>query len=40
MREFLRFANAVGATVNESCGLHVTVGVRSIIETADPAAVG
>lgn len=40
MREFLSFANAVGATVNDSCGLHVTIGVRSILGTADPAVVG
>jgi hypothetical protein len=40
MREFLSFAGAVGATVNESCGLHVTVGVRSLLGTAEPGPVG
>ncbi len=33
---FLEFANAVGANVNDSCGCHITVGVKSIIGTDDP----
>ena len=35
LREFVRFARAIGAKVNASCGLHVTVGVPSVIGTAE-----
>ncbi len=35
---FLEFAKSVGATVNASCGCHITVGVKSIIGTDDPQA--
>ena len=36
--DFVRWAKSIGANVNASCGLHITVGVRSIIGTEDPAA--
>jgi hypothetical protein len=38
--EFVDFANAIGSTVNASCGCHITVGVGTIIGTTDPQAVG
>ena len=37
---FVDWAKAVGATVNSSCGCHITVGVASVIGTSDPQAVG
>lgn len=37
---FVDWAKAVGATVNSSCGCHITVGVESVIGTSDPQAVG
>jgi len=40
LSEFLDWAKAIGATVNATCGCHVTVGVESIIGTRDPQAVG
>jgi hypothetical protein len=36
--EFLEWAKAIGANVNASCGVHITVGVASIIGTDDPQA--
>jgi hypothetical protein len=36
--QFVEWANAIGATVNASCGCHITVGVSSIIGTRDPQA--
>lgn len=38
--DFLDWAKAIGATVNASCGCHITVGVASIIGTTDPQALG
>ena len=38
--EFVEFMTAIGATVNESCGCHVTVNVDSIIGTANHAKRG
>ena len=35
---FAAWAKSVGANVNGSCGLHITVGVKSIIGTDDQAA--
>lgn len=39
LREFVQFANRIGAKVNGSCGLHITVGIESVIGTTEPAAV-
>jgi len=36
---FVDWANAIGATVNDSCGCHITVGIESVIGTDDPKAV-
>lgn len=36
--EFLDWAKAIGATVDASCGCHITVGVESIVGTNDPQA--
>jgi hypothetical protein len=36
--EFVEWANAIGANVNGTCGVHITVGVASIIGTDDPQA--
>lgn len=36
---FVEWARAIGATVNESCGCHITVGIESVIGTDDPRAV-
>ena len=38
--EFIDWARAIGARVNVTCGCHITVGVKSIIGTDDPQAVG
>ena len=38
--QFVDWARAIGATVNASCGCHITVGVASIIGTSDPQAMG
>jgi len=35
LRDFVAWVNEIGATVDESCGLHITVGVESIIGTTD-----
>jgi len=35
LRDFVAWVNEIGATVDESCGLHITVGVASIIGTTD-----
>ncbi len=37
---FTEWARAIGATVNGSCGCHITVGIESVIGTNDPQAVG
>lgn len=39
LREFIRFANRIGAKINPSCGLHITVGIQSILGTTETAAV-
>ncbi len=39
VREFLAFANAIGAKVNSSCGCHITVGLKSLLGSADNATV-
>jgi len=39
LREFVQFANRVGAKVNRSCGLHITVGIKSILGTVEHKAV-
>ncbi|MBV6498472.1 MAG: hypothetical protein CJBNEKGG_00694 [Prosthecobacter sp.] len=36
---FVDWLNAVGASVDRSCGCHITVGIESIIGTTDPNAV-
>ena len=36
--QFVEWANAIGANVNGTCGVHITVGVGSIIGTDDPQA--
>jgi hypothetical protein len=36
--DFIKFAKTIGANVNASCGVHITVGVKSIIGTDDPQA--
>ena len=36
---FVDWLNAVGASVDRSCGCHITVGIESIIGTTDPKAV-
>jgi hypothetical protein len=33
LRDFVRFANSVDASVNASCGCHVTIGIKSVIGT-------
>ena len=35
LMQFVRWLNAIGATVNHSCGCHITVGIESITGTAD-----
>jgi hypothetical protein len=35
LRDFIAWVNEIGATVDQSCGLHITVGVESIIGTRD-----
>ena len=37
--DFVRWARAIGATVNDSCGCHITVGIESVIGTDDPRVV-
>ena len=37
---FVDWAKAIGATVNATCGCHITVGVASVIGTSEPQAVG
>jgi hypothetical protein len=39
LRELIRFATRVGAKVNSSCGLHVTIGIHSVIGTTETIAV-
>jgi hypothetical protein len=36
---FVDWLNAVGASVDRSCGCHITVGIESVIGTTDPKAV-
>jgi hypothetical protein len=36
---FVDWLNAVGASVDRSCGCHITVGIESVIGTSDPKAV-
>jgi Putative amidoligase enzyme len=38
LRQFIKFANQVGAKVNASTGCHITIGVASVIGTNDPEA--
>lgn len=38
--EFAEWARAIGARVNGTCGCHITVGVKSVIGTDDPQAMG
>ena len=35
LMQFVRWLNAIGASVNHSCGCHITVGIESITGTAD-----
>ncbi len=35
---FVEWMNAIGASVNASCGCHITVGIESVIGTSDSAA--
>ena len=39
LMRFVQWANAIGATVNSSCGCHITVGIESVIGTSDVKAV-
>lgn len=39
LTKFVEWLNAIGATVNSSCGCHVTVGIESIIGSSDLAQV-
>jgi hypothetical protein len=39
LRDFIAWVNEIGATVDESCGLHITIGVESVIGTRDADAV-
>lgn len=39
LSQFIRFTNDIGAKVNDSCGLHITVGIESIIGTRDHEAI-
>jgi hypothetical protein len=34
----IAWANRIGAKVNASCGCHITIGIKSVIGTSDPAA--
>jgi hypothetical protein len=36
---FVEWTHAIGATVNDSCGCHITVGIESVIGTDDPRVV-
>lgn len=36
LKDFLAFANAIGAKVNASTGLHITINAYSVIGTTDP----
>ncbi len=38
LRQFILWANQIGAKVNATCGCHVTVGIKSVIGTGDPTA--
>ena len=40
LTDFVEWARSIGATVNATCGCHITVGVASIIGTDDPQALG
>lgn len=35
LREMITFLNRIGAKVNRSCGLHVTIGIKSAIKTVE-----
>lgn len=37
--KFIKWTNAIGASVHESCGCHITVGIESVIGTSDTNAV-
>jgi hypothetical protein len=39
LEKFLQWMNAIGATVNDSCGCHITVGIESIIGSTNTKAV-
>ncbi len=38
LRQFIAWANRIGAKVNASCGCHITIGIKSVIGTSDAAA--
>lgn len=39
LMRFVAWMNAIGASVNDSCGCHITVGIESIIGSSDTKAV-
>src|SRR5688572_29386352 len=39
LSQFVGWLNAIGATVDRSCGCHITVGIESVIGTSDTKAV-
>jgi hypothetical protein len=39
LTRFVGWARGIGATVNDSCGCHITVGIESVIGTEDPGEV-
>jgi hypothetical protein len=39
LMRFVQWTNAIGASVNGSCGCHITVGIESVIGTSDVRAV-
>ena len=39
LMEFVEWMNAIGASVNDSCGCHITVGIESIIGSSETKAV-
>lgn len=40
LSDFVGWLNRIGAKVDASCGCHITIGIESVIHTADPDAVG
>ncbi|MEA3189087.1 MAG: hypothetical protein QOD99_2917 [Chthoniobacter sp.] len=35
LREFLAWINEIGASIDQSCGLHISIGIESVIGSRD-----